>query len=485
MSPGEIDITSQAGTGTCPVEVEGTLQGKLGWWYLFAMSVSSILGPWVVMSQFWYSVAGPSIALAFVVVGLICIPIGLVYGELSAMFPRTGGSFLFIKHGLGKEISYWVAWALLLSYLALMSYMMSSFATIIQQMWVSDLTVEAIMILSIILTFATFVLTWRRVDVSAGVQFFLFAFTLIAGLLYLVLFVFSSSFNPGVNWNPFFTFGTSGFLSGVGLMVTMYFGFELIPQFAEECDYPHKKHWKVMVFSVFCAMIIYASISVVETAVRPMSEILAMPNFVGAIEARAIYGNWLAYPVVFASIATLIGCVIGFWLGASRVMYSMGREGVMPHFYTRTNKHHQPMYANMTILGITIFLTLYCYLAGTDWVVALYTMMAIGVAIAYTMTCIAYVRMKYTLPNHPRLWKAPGGAAMGSIAAIAGAFITYEVFATFTTPVWIVFILFFVIVFFLRLYLAYDQRAHKERYSLKEDEAKAEMQAAIDAAHKK
>ena len=443
------------------------------------MAVASILGPWVVMSQFWYSVSGPSIAIAFVIVGLICIPIGLVYGELSSMFPKTGGSFLFIKHGLGKEISYWIAWALLLSYLALMSYMMSSLATIIQQMWISDLTTEAIMILSIVMTVITFALTWRRVDVSAGVQFFLFAFTLMAGLLYLVLFVFSADFNPGVNWNPYFAFGDQGFLSGVGLMVTMYFGFELIPQFAEECDYPHKKHWKVMMFSVIVAMIIYASICAVETAVRPLSAILEMPNFVGAIEARQIYGQWLAYPVVFASIATLISCVIGFWLGASRVMYSMGREGVMPHIYTRTNKHHQPWIANVTILGITIFLTLYCYAAGTDWVVALYTMMAIGVAIAYTFTCIAYVRMKYTLPNHPRLWKAPGGTVMGVAAAICGAFITYEVFYTFNGPTWLVFGLFFVIVIILRVYLAYDQKAHADKYYHVKDEVEIAKEAEL------
>jgi APA family basic amino acid/polyamine antiporter len=344
---------------------------------------------------------------------------------------------------------------------------------------VPDLNAEAIMIISIIFTLITFVLTWRRVDISAGVQFFLFAFTLMAGLLYLVLFVFSPDFQPGVNWNPFFAFETQGFLSGVGLMVTMYFGFELIPQFAEECDYPHKKHWKVMMFSVVVAMVIYASISLVETAVRPLSVILEMPNFVGAIEAKEIYGQWLAYPVIFASIATLMSCVIGFWLGASRVMYSMGREGVMPHVFTRTNKHHQPLMANIAILGITVFLTFYCYAAGTDWVVALYTMMAIGVAIAYTFTCIAYVRLKYTKPNHPRLWKAPGGKVMGAVAAVAGAFITYEVFATFNGPTWLVFGLFFVIVIFLRLYLAYDQKAHKEKYYDMDDKKEEEQMAEI------
>jgi APA family basic amino acid/polyamine antiporter len=474
MSPGDVVSTAQTGDGTCPVEVEGKLQGKMSWWYLFAMSVASILGPWVVMSWGWYSISGPSIALAFVIVGLVCIPIGLVYGELSAMFPKTGGSFLFIKHGLGKETSYWIAWTLLLSYLALMSYMMYQFATIISTMWFA-MSTESIMILSVLMTIGTFILTWRKVDLSAAIQFFLFAFTLVAGLLYLILFVFSPDFNPGVNWNPYFAFGDTGFLSGVGLMVTMYFGFELIPQFAEECDYPHKNHWKVMMFSVMAAMIIYVSICVIETAVRPMSAILDLGGpyvgFVGAVEARQIYGNWLAYPIVFASIATLISCVIGFWLGASRVMYSMGREGVMPHIYTRTNVHHQPYIANITIAAITILLTVFCYAAGINWIIPLYTLMAIGVAIAYTFTCIAYVRMKYTLPNHPRLWKVPGGKVMGIAAAGCGAFITYWVFWSFSSPAWVfdsptwqLFYLFFVVVIFLRIYLAWDRKAHSDKY---------------------
>jgi len=489
MSPGEIESTSQAGTGTCPVEVEGTLQGKMSWWYLFAMATASILGPWVVMSQFWYSVSGPSIALAFVIVGIVCVPIGLVYGELSAMFPKTGGSFLFIKHGLGTEASFWVSWALLLSYLALMSYMESSFAVIIQQMWIPSMDVVAVAVVSLALTVATFILTWRRVDVSATVQFFLFVYTIFAGCLYLILLVFSSQFNPAVNWNPgppysgYFAFGSTGFLSGVGLMITMYFGFELIPQFAEECDYPHKKHWKVMLWSVVAAASIYVSICLVETAVEPLSQLLAWPNFVGALESRAIYGNWLAYPLVFACIATLIGCIIGFWLGAARVMYSMGREGVMPHIFTRTNKHHQPFVANITIFGITVFITAFCYFAGANWQAALFTLMAIGVAIAYTFTCAAYVRLKYIIPNHKREWKTPGGKVMGGVATCCGAFITYWVFWSFSTPAftwsntWELFVLFFVIVIILRLYLMYDTRAHADKYYHPKDEVQLEVEA--------
>jgi APA family basic amino acid/polyamine antiporter len=463
MSPGEVEI----GPESCPAE-EPTLKGKLGWWYLFAMATASIIGPWVVMSQFWYSVSGPSIALAFVVVGLICIPIGMVYGELSAMFPKVGGSFVFVKRGFGVEASYWVTWALLLSYLALMAYMLSSLATIIQIMWIPDLTGEMIMIISCLMAVAMFALTWRKVDLSATIQFWLFAFTIIIGFGYLILFVFAPEFNTA-NWDPFYAFGTAGFLQGIGLMITMYFGFELIPQFAEECEYPHAKHWKVMVWSVFAAMVLYASISLVETAMAPLSELLAMPNFIAGVLAEQTYGLWLEYLIVFANIATLISCVIGFWLGASRVLFAMGREGIMPRAFFRVNKHHQPYIGNIIILLVTLFFIIYCYLAGTDWVVALYTLMAIGVAIAYASTSAAYVRLKYTMKDRPRPWKAPGGVVMGVAATIAGIFITYEVFSFFYTEVWILFISYFVIGFIIRLVLLYDSRKNPEAFAASRD----------------
>jgi len=464
MSPGEIDAIPEA----CPPEGP-SLKGKMSWWYLFAMATASIIGPWVVMSQFWYSVAGPSIALCFVIVGLICIPIGLVYGELSAMFPKVGGSFIFVKRGFGVEPSYWVTWALLLSYLALMAYMLNALATIIQIMWIPSLTPEGIMVVSILMALATFALTWRSVDLSATLQFYMFVYTIIIGFGYLILFVFAPSFDPSANWHPFFAFGTVGFLSGIGLMITMFFGFELIPQFAEECEYPHAKHWKVMVWSVIAAMALYASISLIETAMAPLDTLLTMPNFIAGILSEQLYGRWLEYLVVFANIATLIGCIIGFWLGASRVMFAMGREGIMPQIYYRVNKHHQPYVANLTILFVTLFFILYCYAAGTNWVVALFTLMAIGVAIAYACTSAAYVRLKYIMPNATRPWKAPGGVVMGMLATIAGIFITYEVFIYFTTDVWILFGIYFVFGFIIRLFLYYDSKRNPEAFAKSRD----------------
>jgi APA family basic amino acid/polyamine antiporter len=463
MSPGDIEAGAEM-CETKPAEqaAPGTkLQGELGWWYLYAMAFHSIIGPYLVMSYFWYTVAGPSIALSFFVTGCICIPIGLVYGELTAMFPKVGGSFMYIYKGFGREASYWVAWSLLLAYLALLAFMTNAFAQILGYFWLPSMGYWEIVIASLFILTVVFVLMSQTINIGALTNFVIWSMGMIIGIFWIILFLLSGHFNTA-NWQPFFANGNSGFITGCALMITMYFGFELIPQFAEECNYPHEKQWNIMFAAIVSAMAFYIAIVLTETGMLPMNTIInTMPNFVSAIEARQFYGDWLAVLIGFANICVLLGCIIGFYLGSARVMYSMSRDKVFPTIFLRLNKKNQPIVANILIYLVAVFFILS---SGTTWLANLYNMMAIGIAITYTCTCAAFIRMRYTLPDHPRPWRTPGGLATGIIATIAGIIIVYWVLEFFTTDMWTLFILYFVIGFIIRLILWWDERAHPETF---------------------
>ena len=84
-------------------------------WYLLAMAVGAMIGPWVVMMQWWLQLSGPSIALAFTVLGIMCIPIALVYGEMTCHDPFTGGPFQYTHTAFGKHVAFWSTWMLLLA----------------------------------------------------------------------------------------------------------------------------------------------------------------------------------------------------------------------------------------------------------------------------------------------------------------------------------------------------------------------------------
>ena len=123
----------------------------MGSWYLFAMAAAAIIGPWLVMMQWWITLTGPSIALAFVVVGLLCIPIGLVYGEMTAMLPFVGGPFVFIQNAFGKEISFWTSWSLILSYTTVLSFQLMCLMDIVKYLWWPDMGLTTMMLVAAVL----------------------------------------------------------------------------------------------------------------------------------------------------------------------------------------------------------------------------------------------------------------------------------------------------------------------------------------------
>lgn len=51
------------------------LKLKVGMIVMLAMAVGIIVGPWMPQMPFWFMLSGPSMAPAFIVIMLVCIPI--------------------------------------------------------------------------------------------------------------------------------------------------------------------------------------------------------------------------------------------------------------------------------------------------------------------------------------------------------------------------------------------------------------------------
>ncbi len=438
------------------------LRGNMGWGYLYAMATHAIIGPYLVMSYFWYSMTGSSISLAFILVGLICIPIGLVYGELTSMYPRAGGSFMYIKKAFGSEASFWVAWILLLSYFALMAFNNIAISSLIVSFWTPSLGSTGTIVIALLLNILIFFALSRQIDLSAKANFYLFISGTGIGFGYLILFVLSPQWSPS-NWSPFFAFGPNGFITATALMVTMYFGFELIPQFTEESSYPREKQWNVTLAAILTAMVFYVFVALGETGMAPLDFILnglQVHNFVGAQLAEISYGKWLSDLIVISSILVMTGAMIGFYLGSSRMIYAMGREHVLPSKFRHLNAHNQPVIANVAILLVTGFLIIN---GGSGWISDLWTLMAVGVAIAYTVVCLAFIKLRI-VEKKARPWSAPGGKKTGVIATICSAFIVYNVVAYFTVGVWVLFIGFIAVGLIIRAILEYERRKYPEHF---------------------
>ena len=132
------------------------------------------------------------------------------------------------------------------------------------------------------------------------------------------------------------------------------------------------------------------------------------------------------------------------------MLLAMGRDNILPKSFATINKHGVPKTANFVILIIVLMFIL---LSGTAWLASLFTLMAIGVGITYSVVALAHIKFSVKNPDLERPYRVPGGIVTGIIALLCGLLITYFTVAFFTIDVWILFVIYFAIVGVIRLIL--------------------------------
>jgi len=325
---------------------------------------------------------------------------------------------------------------------------------IIRFLWWPDMTIELMMVLAAVVALINFSLNTREVNIGAGVQFILFLTLAVIGIGYSVLFMTNSSFSTS-NWDPLFMTGSNGFLTATALMVTMFFGFEVIPQFAEESKYPLKKMWKLITAAILFAAAFYGIICLAEGGMGAFDDITATP-MLGAQLALDNYGSWLMYLIAIANVAALATCLIGFWMGSSRLLMAMGRQNVLPRTFASLNKNGVPKTANVVILLVVLVLIL---MTGTQWLTSLFTLIAAGVGITYTAVVLAFFRLRKVDADVERPYKVHGGLLMGVLALVCALVISYFTFKYFTLDLWVLFGVYYLLVAVIRVVLYFDEKA--------------------------
>jgi APA family basic amino acid/polyamine antiporter len=376
------------------------------------------------------------------------------------MLPHVGGPFVFIYNAFGKEAAFWGAWSLMLAYSTVIAFQLYAIGGLISYLWWPEMPHYALVIICVILCLALYFMNSRALSLSATAQFVMFIVLVVIGVGTMIAFVTNPTFSTN-NWTPFFQTGGSGFFTATALMVTMYFGFELIPQFAEESKYPVAKLWIPLVGSIIFCIFFYAGLCIVNSGMLPFDELQKM-EMTSATLLKLHYGVGAQYAMAIATLLACFTCLNGFWLGSVRLMYSMGKSRILPRWFDGLNKYDVPTHANLAILLIVF---VFIAISGTRWLESLFTLMAIGVAICYTVSCMSYVRLRNIHPEWQRPWSAPGGKAMGVIAVLCGAVMVFYTFKYFDLTLWVMFVIYFIgLGVPVWAYLRYERRKYPDHY---------------------
>src|SRR3954452_15617021 len=114
---------------------------------------------------------------------------------------------------------------------------------------------------------------------------------------------------------------------------------------------------------------------------------VGLPSFANVVAVGAIVG--------------IITVLFSFTLGASRVWYATSRDGLLPTWFAKTNRHHSPSRPVWIVGAVS---------AGIAGLVPIGTaaeLTNIGILLAFVVVSAAVIILRYRSPELPRTFRTP------------------------------------------------------------------------------
>ena len=406
------------------------------------------VGPFITMPLMVGAMGGPQAMLGWVVGALFAVCDGLVWAELGAAMPGSGGSYRYLRETygpqkLGRLISFLFIWQL--SFSAPLSiatgciglagyaaYYWPGLETVYAQHdaalhipWAGTLSASWIVTpgtsIAVAICFLTMLLLYRRITVIGRLSKVLWVGVM--GTIGWIIFAGLTHFNaarafdfpPGA-----FTFSPK-FLTGLGgamLIATYdYWGYYNVCFLGDEIKDPGKNIPRALLLSILLVACLYIVMNVCILAVVPWRDMVQTGQnnnglYVVSLYMQRIYGTWAARLVTGLVMWTAFASVFSLMLGYSRVPYAAAKDGNYFRAFAKVHPVHR--FPSVSLLALGVVAAAFCFLRLKDAIAAL---VVIRIIIQFLVQAIGLIVLRIRRPEMPRpfrMWLYPLPALLAS-----------------------------------------------------------------------
>lgn len=353
-----------------PPATPPTLERQFGLLQATALNMSNMIGigPFITIPLLMTALGGPQALLGWLVALVIVIADGLIWSELGAAMPGSGGSYQYLREGFGRDklgrlMAFLFIWQFILSGPLEIASGYIGFAHYARYFWPDLTRLQAIAIAAAV-GLCNIALLYRRIESVGRLTVSLWVGTLLTTLAVIVSgalhFDASLAFDlpPGA-----FSFSL-GFLLGLGgaarVGIYDYLGYYNICYIGDEVKAPGYVIPRSIIISVFAVALIYIAINLSIIGVVPWREFVPAGNnpqsdFIVSVFMERLYGTSIASVFTLLVLWTAFGSVFALLLGYSRIPYAAALDGTFfPAFGRLHPTQHFPHVALLTIGGLAI-----------------------------------------------------------------------------------------------------------------------------------
>ncbi len=370
----------------------------------------------------------------WLITGFMTLTAALSYGELSAMFPKAGGQYVYLKEAFNPLAGFLYGWSFFAviqtATIAAVGVAFSKFLAYIvpglgPENILADLgfiTINAGQLVSIVLiTFLTYINT-KGIEGGKMIQttFTVVKLLSLFGLIIFGLLLAAKASIWNANWTDAWQMtsrnaeGTviggvagSAILGAIAAsMVGSIFSSDAwnnVTFIAGEVKNPKRNIGLALFLGTLVVTIIYVSANLMYISVLPLNEIASAPQDRVAVAAsKAIFGDIGTYVIAVMIMISTFGCNNGLILAGARVYYTMAKDGL---FFKKTgelNKNNVPEFA----LWIQCIVASVLCLSGKYG--DLLDMISFVVVMFYALTILGIFILRKNRPDAERPYKAFG-----------------------------------------------------------------------------
>lgn len=374
--------------------------------------------------------SGPAVVLSFIVSGIACTFAALSYAELSSSVGGCGSAYGYSYAAFGEVFAWIIGWDLILEYGVAVAAVANGWSGYfgrvlglmgftIPEMWTKAPSMGGYVNLPAVgIVFLLMVLLIIGVKESARTNAIAVAIKLGTIAVFLAVAVFNV--HPE-NWSPFMPFGwfghgedgrPIGVLAGASLVFFAYVGFDAVSTAAEEASNPKRDLPIGIIGSLLFCTIIYIVVSGLLTGMVPYTSLNVSYPVAYALEQVGV--RWASALVATGAFMGLTTVMLVLYYGLTRIIFAMGRDGLLPPYLGHVNPRTQTPVRVITICGVLMMV-----IAGFIPLGELAELVNIGTLAAFVMVCIGVIVLRRTRPDMHRPFVTPWSPLFPLLGALS------------------------------------------------------------------
>lgn len=376
------------------------LQKTLGMGTIIALTLTALVGTGMFLAtSIGARYSGNGVVIAWVILTIISVYVAACFGELIAMFPKSGGIYEFAKKAYGRFFSFivgWVSWLVATITISVLIIAALEFLPVQGLSGTVKLAVAVVLILMI-----NFI-AYMGVDVSGALLMF-FAIETVLLLLSLII--------PGfmhTDWSHFTPLLTKPFtwvFVSMFFMVESLMGWESASFLAEETKNAEKVIPKALIITTLISGTLGVLFSLVSVGVIPLAELVSSPVPVLDLAAR-LFTSQQAQIISSGILLALIGSVAGGVVSTPRLLQAMARDKLFIGQLAAIHEKRKTPYKAIIFQAVVSIIIVIIAFGTYDSLLSMLTPLAL---LMYIAVLLAVPILRFKIKHFNRPFRVPFG----------------------------------------------------------------------------